>query len=135
MTLVKIGRSLLAMVLGYALFVFGTIVGRLPFPDLGYHTSSTTTLIAAALVVPWAGVTGGLVTAAIAPGRPFLHVVPACVLIVLESTWLYVNGISDGPLWFEAGAASSLIVGYVAGAGAWAWWVRPRILRSRSPAV
>jgi hypothetical protein len=131
--LAKVGRSLVGMVLGYALFVFGTIAGRLPFPDLGYHTSSTATLVAAALVIPWAGVIGGVVTAAIAPGRPFLHIIPACVLIALESTWLYVNGISDGPLWFETGAALSLIFGYVAGAAIWAW--RGRLVPGRSASL
>lgn len=119
--LLKIGRSILGMVLGYALFVFGTIVGRMPFPELSYYSSSTTTLVAAALVIPWAGVVGGFVTAAIVPSRPFLHILPACLLIVAESTYLYVTGIADGPLWFETGAALSLVVGYGVGAAAWVW--------------
>jgi hypothetical protein len=60
-----------------------------------------------------------MVTAAIVPGRPFLPILPACFLIALESSWLFATGRADGPLWFEAGAALSLIAGY--GIGAWVW--------------
>ncbi|MFL6765095.1 MAG: hypothetical protein ACJ8FO_07870 [Sphingomicrobium sp.] len=127
----RIARSVIGMILGYALFVICTIVARLPFDHLGYSTSSASTLAISALVVPWAGVTGGLVTAAIVPARPMLHILPACFLIALESSWLFVTGRADGPLWFEAGAASSLIIAYVAGAMAWVYLSRRHRSKSR----
>ena len=120
--IVNVGRSAVGMLMGYALFVIGTIVARLPFGDLSWATSDARELAIAAFVVPWAGVIGGLVTAAIVPYRPFLHILPGCFLIVLESSWLFITGRSDGPLWFEAGAALSLILGYFIGAAAWVFY-------------
>src|SRR5437763_9442761 len=128
---VLIARSLIGMILGYGVFVFGTIVARIPFDPLGYSTSSSSTLAVAAFVVPWAGVAGGIVTAAIVPSRPYLFIMPGCFLIALESSWLFITGRSDGPLWFEAGAAASLIIAYVAGAMAWVYLSRRRRSKSR----
>ena len=131
---VRVVQSVAGMVAGYALFVIGTIVARLPFDPLGYSTSSASTLVISAFVVPWAGVVGGLVTAAIVPGRPFLHILPGCFLIALESSWLFVTGRADGPLWFETGAALSLILGYFVGAAAWVYLSR-RFTTSAAPAA
>ena len=126
---VLIARSLIGMILGYAVFVFGTIIARMPFDPLSYSTSSSSTLAVAALVVPWAGVAAGIVTAAIVPSRPYLFIMPGCFLIALESSWLFITGRSDGPLWFEAGAAASLILGYVVGAALWIHLPRRRMQR------
>jgi hypothetical protein len=123
-----IGRSVAAVAVGYVLFVLGAwvaqeaILGGVSFHDpLGK-------LMLAAVLTPVSAVLGGFVTAALAGKRPLLHVTPMCLLITLETTVLYSSGKVDGPLWFEAGAGASLILGAIL--GAWAWL---RLRRSSTP--
>jgi archaellum biogenesis protein FlaJ (TadC family) len=118
---VTIARSIGGMIAGYGIFVIGTIVARLPFEPLSYGQSSAPKLLVAALVVPWSGALGGIVTAMIVPMRPILHIIPAMFLIALESSWFYITGRVDGPLWFEVGAALSLILGFPIGAALWSY--------------
>ncbi len=122
----RTGRSAAAIVIGYALFVVGAwvaqeaILGGVSFHD------SLGTLILAGLLTPVSAVIGGLVTAALAGTRPFLHTVPMCLLITLETTYLFTTGKVDGPLWFEASAGASLVVGALI--GVWLWLNRRQLL-------
>jgi hypothetical protein len=64
-------------------------------------------------------VVAGFAVAAIGGVRPYLHLVPMCGLVALETAFLYSRGLVDGPIWFEASAGLSLIIGAVAGAYIW----------------
>src|SRR4051812_2818987 len=112
-------RSLAAIVLGYATMVacawfaqeglfpgvkWGSPIG--PLLALGFCTAALAGL-------------GGVVTAMLAPRRPYLHLLPMAGLIALETGYLYAKGVVHGPFWFEATAGASLIAGiFVA---AWLW--------------
>ncbi len=115
----RVGRSIAAIVVGYVLFVLGAwvaqeaILGGVSFHD------PIEVLLAAGLLTPVSAVIGGFVTAALAGVRPFFHIVPMCLLITAETTFLYLTGKVDGPLWFEAGAGASLVVGAIV--GCWLW--------------
>jgi hypothetical protein len=66
-----------------------------------------------------AAAVAGFAIALIAGTRPYLHLIPMCALIVAETAYLYSRGLVDGPIWFEASAGLSLILGAVAGAYLW----------------
>lgn len=115
----RLGRSVVAIVVGYAVFVLGaSVVQEGLLGGVSFH-DSLSTLILAGLLTPLSAVVGGLLTAGLAGTRPFLHIIPMCVLVSMETTYLYTTGRVDGPLWFEAIAGASLIAGAIV--GAWVW--------------
>ena len=46
-----------------------------------------------------------------------------CSLIIAETGYLYSRGLVDGPIWFEASAGLSLILGAIGGAYIWCCFV------------
>jgi hypothetical protein len=122
-------RSLAAIVIGYATMVGGAWFAQEGlFPHGEYGVSPPALLIAIGIVTSMGGGLGGAMTAMLAPGRPYLHLLPMACLIALETTTLYVRGRVHGPLWFEMLAGASLIAGTLA--GAWLWLrLRPRLFR------
>ena len=132
---VKLLRSIGAIAIGYALFVLGAqIAQEVILAGVSYQRSSHATMAAAAILTPLAAAIGGAVTAAIAPARPFLHLLPMFALITLETTYLYTTGRVDGPLWFEAMAGLSLIVGGALGAWLYVMFTRRRGGGGQGPA-
>ena len=110
-------RSAAAVAAGYLLLVLlSTLVQEAWLGGVSYRDSSLKTLILAGVFTPVAGLIAGYATATIARRRPFLHVLPICLAIALETTVLYRTGKVDGPLWFEALAGSTLIGGVILGA-------------------
>ena len=127
-------RSIGAIVIGYALFVLGAqIAQEVILGGVSYQRSSHAVLAAAAILTPVAAAIGAAATAAIAPARPFLHLLPMFALITVETAYLYTTGRVDGPLWFEAMAALSLIVGGALGAGLYVMLARGPVSRPGSP--
>lgn len=126
-------RSVLAVVLGYAVMVAGAWTGQESvFPGTEYGAPIAELLTVGILTAALAG-TGGAVTALLAPSRPFLHLIPMALLISIETIVLYLTGRVAGPLWFELIAGASLIAGTVAGA-----WIAAKLKRrwdGGSPAV
>lgn len=113
-------RSVVAVILGLiVLLVASTIVQEGIFHGVSFKRSSLPVLIGAGLLTPLSAVLAGLVTSAIAGRAFFIHIVPMCIWICVETTVLYLRQIVDGPLWFEGGAALALILGCVAGAAIW----------------
>jgi hypothetical protein len=109
-------RSVLAIVLGYVTMVAGTWFAQASlFPDTEYG-APLVPLMTMGIVTSIMGGTGGLVTALIAPRRPFLHLIPMGILIFVETIALTVQGRVHGPLWFELMAAAALVAGTVVGA-------------------
>lgn len=112
-------RSAAAVAAGYILLVLlSTLVQEAWLGGVSYRASSLTTLILAGVFTPVAGIIAGYVTASIARRRPFLHALPICLAIAVETTVLYRTGKVDGPLWFEALAGATLIGGVILGAAA-----------------
>lgn len=116
---IQIVRSALAIIAGEVLLYAGTwFVQERIFHHVAYSDAAAT-LIGAGLLTPLAAVAAGFAVALVAGIRPYLHLVPMSALIVAETGYLYARGLVDGPIWFEASAGLSLILG--AFAGAWLW--------------
>ena len=116
---IQVLRSTFAIVIGEIVLIAGTwlvqeqIFGHVTFSD------GVPTLISAGLLTPLAAVSAGFAVAFIAGMRPYLHLIPMCALITVETGFLYSRGLVDGPLWFEASAGLSLIIGAIVGAYLW----------------
>lgn len=110
-------RSTGAILAGYvALILLTTAVQEGLFGGVSFQRSSLPVLIGAGLLTPLAGVGAGYLAGRLAGTRPYLHVLPMCIAVAIETTFLYRSGRVDGPLWFEAMAGAALIAGIVAGA-------------------
>jgi hypothetical protein len=122
-------RSVGGIVLGYATLVLAsTFVQQTMFGGVSFHHSPISTLVLAGLLTPVAAALAGVVTAVVAGRAPIWHVVPMCLAVCAETTFLYTTHKVDGPLWFESGAGIALVVGVLI--GAWASQYLP--LRSRA---
>jgi hypothetical protein len=125
-------RSVGGVVLGYLTLVLAsTFVQQTIFGGVSFQNSSTLTLVLAGLLTPVAAVLAGLATAIIAGRAPVWHVIPMCLAICAETIFLYTTHKVDGPLWFEGGAATALVVGAIV--GAWTWSIlasRDRVPRA-----
>ncbi|MFL6759530.1 hypothetical protein [Sphingomonas sp.] len=116
-------RSSLAIIVGEVLLYAGTwFVQERIFHHVTYSDKAAT-LFGAGLLTPLAAIVAGFAVAAIAGTRPYLHLVPMCALIVAETAYLYSRGLVDGPIWFEASAGLSLILGALLGAYLWSRFV------------
>jgi len=117
--LIQAARSIVAIIVGEITLYAGTwFVQEIIFGHVTYSDSAPT-LIGAGLLTPLAAAAAGFATAFIAGVRPYLHILPMCTLVAAETVYLFSRGLVDGPLWFEASAGLSLIVGAVAGAYLW----------------
>lgn len=123
---VQVVRSTAAIVVGEVLLYAGTWLVQEPIFGHVTYSDNLATLIGAGLLTPVAALIAGFAVALIAGVRPYIHLVPMCALIVVETIYLFSRGLVDGPLWFEASAALSLIFGALAGAWLWQRLVAPR---------
>ena len=122
-------RSVGGIVLGYAtLVVASAFVQETMFGGVSFRESPTSTLVLTGLLTPVAAVLAGLVTAVVARRAPIWHVLPMCLAVCAETTFLYTTHKVDGPLWFESGAGIALVVGALVGAWVWKYFA---IARSR----
>ena len=116
---VQVVRSGIAIIIGEVLLYAGTwFIQERIFHHITY-SDSVLTLIGAGVLTPLAAVIAGFAVALVAGARPYLHVVPMSALIIAETAYLYSRGLVDGPIWFEASAGASLILGAVLGAFLW----------------
>ena len=116
---VQVVRSTAAIIVGEVLLYAGTWLVQEPIFGHVTYSDNLATLIGAGLLTPVAALVAGFAVALIAGVRPYLHLLPMCALIVVETIYLFSRGLVDGPLWFEASAGLSLILGALA--GAWLW--------------
>ena len=117
-------RTLIAVVIGYALMGgLITLVQETWFGGVGWDETPFGELSVAGFFSCVGSAVGAVVATAIAAnGR-----IPALImsgLVVLETTWLVTSGRADGPLWFDALAASSLIVAILTGTELFLRWRR-----------
>jgi hypothetical protein len=113
----RILRTLLGLICGYGLMiVLITLVQETWFGGVGWHETPLAKLALAGFLTCVAAAVGAVAATAIAwhTGR-IAAAIMAC-LIVVETTALIVTGRTSGPLWFDAVAASSLIVAILLGA-------------------
>lgn len=122
-------RSFVAIVLGYVTMVAcAWFAQEVMFPGVKWGSPAGPLFALGFCTATLAGL-GGVVTAVVAPRRPYLHLLPMAALITLETSYLYARGVVRGPLWFEATAGASLIAGtFIA---AWLWMaLKPRLFGS-----
>lgn len=127
-------RSLVAIVLGYVTMVAcAWFAQEVLFPGVKWGSPAGPLLALGICTASLAGL-GGVVTAVVAPRRPYLHLLPMTALIMLETGYLYARGIVRGPLWFEGMAGASLVAGiFIA---AWLWLaLQPRLFGSTAAAA
>ncbi|WP_156029705.1 hypothetical protein [Sphingomonas sp. URHD0057] len=116
---IQAARSIVAIIVGEIVLYAGTwFVQEVIFGHVDY-SDTVPTLIGAGLLTPLAAVAAGFAIALIAGVRPYLHILPMCMLVAIETVYLFSRGLVDGPLWFETGAGLSLILGAIAGAFLW----------------
>jgi hypothetical protein len=110
-----VAKSLLTGVLGavaayVTLALASTLVQEVWLGGVSYQRSESSVLILAAVFTPLCAFVGGLVGSLIAGRARWLATVLLCGFIAIETSYLYSTERVDGPLWFEAGAAATLIL-------------------------
>ncbi len=115
-------RVVAGVVAGYAVMVLLiTLVQEVIFGGVSYYDSPLRELVVAGLLTTLSAVAGGALAAWISSPRPMLPPLIMSLLVVVETTYLTLQGDLEGPLWFDIVAAASLIVGLLAGAKIRGW--------------
>lgn len=113
----RILRSVAAILLGYILMSFLiTLVQEVWLDGVSWRTSSMGVLVLAGFLTFLSAAAGGFVAGLIAVSGALFHALVMCLLVLIETTYLVVNGKADGPLWFDALASASLMFGILLGA-------------------
>jgi hypothetical protein len=108
----KYVRLLAGVLSGYAVMVILiTVVQEGWFGGVGWGESSLGVLAAAGLGTFASAVVGGFVGTWIAGGGTRVVANVMSLLVVTETIVTTVDGTLNGPLWFDAMAAGSLIIG------------------------
>lgn len=104
-------RGVLGAVVGYiTLALASTLVQETWLGGVSYRNSERSVLILAGVFTPLCAFLGGLISALVAGRARWLGAGLLSGLIAVETTYLYSTQRVDGPLWFEAGAATALIL-------------------------
>ncbi|MDJ0654894.1 MAG: hypothetical protein QNJ40_12105 [Xanthomonadales bacterium] len=113
----KVLRSIGAPILGYATIVIGALIFQDALFGRVTHESSLTAIVVGGGLTVFACVVAGYVLAQIAPTSPVLHAVPLVVWLGIETTILHLEG--NSPLWFDAMAGGSNVLGVILGVYIW----------------
>ena len=114
---IAVVRTLVGIVAGYALLgLLITLVFENGLGGISYAESSLGVLLLAGFCGFASAVAGSLVAAFISGGRRWITAAVMSLLVVAETTWLVTTGRADGPVWFDALGALSLIAGIQLGA-------------------
>jgi hypothetical protein len=110
-----IGKSLLISLLGaiagyVTLALTSTLVQEVWLGGVSYVESARSVLVLAGVFTPLCAFAGGLVGALVAGRSRWIAAAILCGVITVETIYLYATQRVDGPLWFEAGAAATLIL-------------------------
>jgi hypothetical protein len=125
------GKTLVMAVLGavagyIVLALASTLVQEIWLGGVSYRDSERSVLILAGLFTPLCAFLGGVVSSFVATHSRWPAAALLSALIATETTYLYLTGRVDGPLWFEAGAGAALIGAVFVGA-----WLYGRLLSRR----
>lgn len=116
---VRISRSVLAVVAGYAVIALGTTLVLTVWLENRPLHESPGALAAGSLGSLAAALAGGFAAAWVAGRRPLLHAAGSAVLIVAETTWILVTGVGGSPAWLTVAGGVVLVAGLLAGARLW----------------
>jgi hypothetical protein len=116
----SIAKALVMAVLGaiggyIVLALASTLLQEVWLGGVSYRDSARPVLILAGVFTPLCALLGGVVSTLIATQSRWQAGALLSVLIAVATTFLYVTGRVDGPLWFEAGAGAALIAAVFAG--------------------
>lgn len=126
-----VAKSLIMGVLGavaayVTLALASTLVQEVWLGGVSYQRSESSELILAAVFTPLCAFAGGLVGSLVAGRARWFATAILGGLIAVETSYLYSTQRVDGPLWFEAGAAATLILAACA-----ATWLYERLIARR----
>jgi hypothetical protein len=113
-----------AAVVGYLALALGSaLVQEVWLGGVSYRQSSLRVLVLAGIFTPICGLLAGCVVAKIGRNVGMRAALVLTLLVALETTYLFLTARVNGPLWFEAGAGTSVAAGILI--GAWLWSPKP----------
>jgi hypothetical protein len=114
MTLLKILRSLVSILLGYIVIVVCTIVGFKPLGRIVHLQAPLRIQAAGALVAILSGLMGGVVAAFVAGRHPVRHAAGVLVFLFIDTAVVLSRGSTD-PVWFDLSGSATLMLATVSG--------------------
>lgn len=113
-----------AVVVGYtALALASTLVQEVWLGGVSYQRSPLRVLVLAGVFTPACGLLAGLVVAKVGRRAGIPAAMVLALLIGVETTYLFLTGRVDGPLWFEAAAGFAVAIAVLL--GAWLFASKP----------
>lgn len=107
---------ILAAILGeIALILLTTVAQEVMFDGIDYYTSPLSDIFFGGLATFIAAVLAGMVAAIPVKGISGMPHLIISIIIVLETAYLMISGVLNGPVWFDLLASCSLIIGVWAG--------------------
>jgi|SRR5688572_10161931 hypothetical protein len=114
---VTVLRTVAGVIFGYWLLaMLITLVFERGLGGVSYSKSSLGVLVLAGFCGFASAVLGGAAAVWISGIRSWIPALVMSLLVVAETTWLVSSGRAEGPLWFDAFGALSLIAGIQLGA-------------------
>lgn len=118
--LVSVVRSILAVLLGFAVIAAGTLLTFNGIVGQVTVASPVWQLLAGTVGAVLSGLAGGIVAGLVAPRAPVFHALGIWALIALDTASVIAK--SSGPVWFDLAGSSVLAVTAVIGGALVAWW-------------
>lgn len=112
--LLKYLRSVVSVVLGYAVIVLCTVVGFRPLGGIIHLHAPLRIQAAGALVAIISGLLGGLTAAFIAGRYPVRHAAAVLIILCIDTGVVLSRGSPDPP-WFDLAGAATLMLATVCG--------------------
>jgi len=111
---IKLVRSILAPIIGYAVILVCTIEGFKPLGNIIHVSAPLRIHLAGALVAISSGMLGGLAAAFVAGRHPVWHASSVLIFLFIDTGTVLSRGSSD-PAWFELMGAATLMGATVLG--------------------
>ncbi len=118
-TIVSVVRSILAVVLGFAVISAGTLLTFNGIVGQVSVASPVSQLLAGTVGAVFSGLAGGIVAGLVAPRAPVFHALGIWVPIAIDTASIIAKG--SGPVWFDLAGSGLLAVTAVLGGAVVAW--------------
>jgi hypothetical protein len=122
-SLASVVRSVLAVVLGYAVIAAGTILTFNVIVGQISVASPPSQLLAGTVGAVFSGLAGGMVAGSVAPRAPVLHALGIWIVLAIDTAAVIAKG--SGPVWFDLAGSGILAVTAVIGGALIAWRKAP----------